>query len=455
MHPSSINHIENQNKRHTLYNQYTSDKIYQIIMDTTSMSSSTPPKEEDTTTPTPQTKEEDTPDNANVDCVGPSSSDAGKASACDGCPNQKACGSGAFNNPEAKAKALEETTKLKTSLENVSHTILVLSGKGGVGKSTVSCQIAHTLASMGYAVGLLDVDLCGPSAPRMILGDGYLTAQIAQSASGGWIPVYNPNKPNLCCVSISFLLPDENRDQAVVWRGPRKNGLIQQFLTQVDWTGETDGLDYLIIDTPPGTSDEHISTVQYLQKANAVSGAILVTTPEEVCMADVRKELNFCSKTNVPVMGIIENMGIYTTSIDKLTFTITSTSKTDDDNQKEEQKQEEDCTQKVLDTLRKHCPELFSDSGESNNISVSSTLYPASGGGPKAMATQYNVPYWGLLPMDPDLLQACEHGQAFVEERPNSLAAKALNDYCQKIITKFPVEEIGDDNDQDNDNNNE
>jgi Mrp family chromosome partitioning ATPase len=425
----------------------------------TTMTSSTPPPKEEDTTKNESKEDTDTPDNANVECVGPSSSDAGKASACDGCPNQKACGSGAFNNPEAKAKALEETTKLKTSLENVSHTILVLSGKGGVGKSTVSCQIAHTLASMGYAVGLLDVDLCGPSAPRMILGDGYLTAQIAQSASGGWIPVYNPNKPNLCCVSISFLLPDENRDQAVVWRGPRKNGLIQQFLTQVDWTGETDGLDYLIIDTPPGTSDEHISTVQYLQKANAVSGAILVTTPEEVCMADVRKELNFCSKTNVPVMGIIENMGIYTTSIDKLTFTTTSTTNNDDDNQKEEDgkqlQKEEDCTQKVLDTLRKHCPELFTNNngGEmnDNNISVSSTLYPASGGGPKAMSTQYNVPYWGLLPMDPDLLQACEHGQAFVEERPNSLAAKALNDYCQKIITKFPVEEM-DDNDQDNGN---
>mmetsp|Transcript_23991 Transcript_23991/g.52998 ORF Transcript_23991/g.52998 Transcript_23991/m.52998 type:complete len:316 (+) Transcript_23991:133-1080(+) len=264
------------------------------------------------------------PDNANAECVGPASADAGKSSACDGCPNQKACGSGAFNSPEAIARAKAETTKLETSLENVSHTVLVLSGKGGVGKSTVSCQLAHTLASMGYAVGLLDVDLCGPSAPRMILGDAHATAQIAQSASGGWIPVYNPDKPNLCCVSISFLLPDENRDQAVVWRGPRKNGLIQQFLTQVDWTGETDGLDYLIVDTPPGTSDEHISTVQYLEKAGAVSGAVLVTTPEEVCMADVRKELNFCQKTKVPVMGVVENMGEYTTTLDRLTFAATT-----------------------------------------------------------------------------------------------------------------------------------
>eukprot|EP00535_Pseudo-nitzschia_heimii_P006011 CAMPEP_0197180882 /NCGR_PEP_ID=MMETSP1423-20130617/5328_1 /TAXON_ID=476441 /ORGANISM="Pseudo-nitzschia heimii, Strain UNC1101" /LENGTH=390 /DNA_ID=CAMNT_0042631019 /DNA_START=75 /DNA_END=1247 /DNA_ORIENTATION=- len=374
----------------------------------------------------------DAPDNANAECVGPTSKDAGKSSACDGCPNQKACGSGAFNSPEAIAKAKAETTRLKTSLENVSHTILVLSGKGGVGKSTVSCQLAHTLASMGYAVGLLDVDLCGPSAPRMILGDAHLRAQISRSAAGGWIPVYNPDKPNLCCVSISFLLPDENRDQAVVWRGPRKNGLIQQFLTEVDWTGETDGLDYLIVDTPPGTSDEHISTVQYLEKAGAVSGAVLVTTPEEVCMADVRKELNFCQKTKVPVMGVVENMGEYTTTLDRLTFATTTAGGTPD--------RKDDCTQKVIETLREHCPELFASGAA--KISVSSTLYPASGGGPREMADRYNVPYWGLLPMDPDLLQACEHGKAFVEEKPESLAAKALEGFCNRIIAELPVEEI-------------
>lgn len=270
----------------------------------------------------------------------------------------------------------------------------------------------------------------------MILGDAHATAQISQSASGGWIPVYNPERPNLCCVSIAFLLPDENRDQAVVWRGPRKNGLIQQFLTQVDWTGETDGLDYLIVDTPPGTSDEHISTVQYLEKAGAVSGAVLVTTPEEVCMADVRKELNFCQKTKVPVIGMVENMGNYTTTLDQLTFAKTPTDQNGAD-------EKEDCTQKILDTLREHCPELF-ENGSSSSISVSSTLYPASGGGPRAMADRYNVPYWGLLPMDPDLLQACEHGKAFVEEKPESLAAKALEGFCNKIIARLPVEEIED-----------
>jgi Mrp family chromosome partitioning ATPase len=160
---------------------------------------------------------DDTPSDANAECVGPTATDAGKASACAGCPNQQACSSGAFNSPEAKAKAQEEAQKLKQSLECVSHTLLVLSGKGGVGKSTVAAQLAHTLATQGYAVGLLDVDLCGPSAPRMILGDNHHQSQITTNASGLWIPVYNPNTPNLACMSISFLLQDH--DSAVVWRG--------------------------------------------------------------------------------------------------------------------------------------------------------------------------------------------------------------------------------------------
>ena len=413
--------------------------------------------------------EEKIPENANEECVGPSSKEAGKSSACEGCPNQKACSSGEHNTPAAQEKARQETLQLKSSLSNVSHTILVLSGKGGVGKSTVSCQLAHTLAHDGYAVGLLDVDLCGPSAPRMILGDYHTKAQIKRNSDGAWEPVYNPKKPNLCCMSISFLLPDDDRDRAVIWRGPKKNGIIQQFLTQVDWTGQTDGLDYLIVDTPPGTSDEHISTVQYLQQAasdgynNSSSttgtslGAIVVTTPEEVCMADVRKELNFCQKTNVPVMGIVENMGQYTTTIERLSFittkttTLAATVTVDHHQQHQEGKEaeevaevEEDCTQKVLDTLHKHCPELFRNGNDTDKriLSVTSTLYPRSGGGPKAMAAKYNIPYWGKLPMDPDLLQACEHGRTFVEDHPHSLAAASLKFFCNKIRTELPVEEL-------------
>lgn len=128
------------------------------------------------------------------------------------------------------------------------------------------------------------MDICGPSIPRML---GLVGQEVHQSASG-WSPVYVED--NLGVMSIGFMLPSS--DDAIIWRGPRKNGLIKQFLTDVDW-GE---LDYLIVDTPPGTSDEHISIVQYL-RATEVDGAVIVTTPQEVAMADVRKEINFCRKT--------------------------------------------------------------------------------------------------------------------------------------------------------------
>eukprot|EP00957_Ditylum_brightwellii_P072644 5520127-Ditylum_brightwellii.AAC.1 len=132
----------------------------------------------------------ETPSNANDGCVGPTSETAGKSSACEGCPNQSACSSGAFRSPEALAAADAEADSLRSSLSNISHTLLVLSGKGGVGKSTFACQLAHTLASRGYSVGVLDVDICGPSAPRML---GVAGREVHRSGSG-WSPVYaNPN----------------------------------------------------------------------------------------------------------------------------------------------------------------------------------------------------------------------------------------------------------------------
>lgn len=134
-------------------------------------------------------------------------------------------------------------------------------------------------------MGLLDVDICGPSIPRML---GALGAKVHQSVDG-WSPVWLSE--NLGVMSIGFMLPGE--DDAVIWRGPKKNGLIQQFLGDVEW-GE---LDYLVVDTPPGTSDEHISVVQLLKGGGAggnLAGAVVVTTPQEVALADVRKELNFC-----------------------------------------------------------------------------------------------------------------------------------------------------------------
>lgn len=157
---------------------------------------------------------------------------------------------------------------MSDNLSSVGKIILVLSGKGGVGKSTIAVQVALSLKELGKKVGILDVDLCGPSIPHML---GLKDRDIHQSDEG-WAPVYLDAEQNICAVSIGFLL--NNKDDPVVWRGPKKNSMIKQFITDVVW-GE---LDYLIIDTPPGTSDEHLAILENLK--HRVEGAILVTTPQ-------------------------------------------------------------------------------------------------------------------------------------------------------------------------------
>ncbi|CAG8608176.1 1726_t:CDS:2 [Ambispora leptoticha] len=193
--------------------------------------------------------------------------------------------------------AEETISPIITNLAGVKHIIIVLSGKGGVGKSSITTQLALCLVNKGNKVGVLDIDLTGPSIPRML---GVAEKQVHQ-ASTGWIPVYVDENQQFCCMSIGFLL--QRKDDSVVWRGPKKNSMIRQFLTDVCW-GE---LDYLIVDTPPGTSDEHISIVESL-KGVKPGGAIIVTTPQAVALADVRKELNFCKKVDLPILGVIENM---------------------------------------------------------------------------------------------------------------------------------------------------
>ncbi|KAI1864155.1 hypothetical protein JX265_008526 [Neoarthrinium moseri] len=183
----------------------------------------------------------------------------------------------------------------------------VLSGKGGVGKSSVTTQLALSLSLAGHSVGVLDVDLTGPSMPRMF---NIEDAKVTQ-APGGWLPVpVHEADPaagvgQLRCMSLGFLL--HGRGDAVVWRGPKKTAMVRQFLSDVLW-GD---VDYLLIDTPPGTSDEHISLAETLLKdarPGQVAGAVVVTTPQAVATADVRKELNFCAKTGIPVIGVVENM---------------------------------------------------------------------------------------------------------------------------------------------------
>lgn len=208
-----------------------------------------------------------------------------------------------------------EAQEVPRSLQNVKHIILILSGKGGVGKSSVTTQTALTLVNKGYNVGVLDIDLTGPSLPRMF---GVENKQVHQSTMG-WVPVsvYNNSQSrvdaekkrgNLSLMSLGFLLG--NRNNSVVWRGPKKTAMIRQFLKDVVWAGDESGapLDYLLIDTPPGTSDEHIAIAEELRWAQPIDGAIIVTTPQQVATADVRKEINFCKKVNFEVLGVVENM---------------------------------------------------------------------------------------------------------------------------------------------------
>jgi Mrp family chromosome partitioning ATPase len=167
-----------------------------------------------------------------------------------------------------------------------------MSGKGGVGKSSVAVNVALGLSKKGYRVGLLDVDLHGPSVPRM-LG---VTGMFEVDENKCLLP--RRCNGNLQMVSIECLL--EDRDSAVIWRGPVKHGVIRQFISEVNW-GE---LDYLIIDSPPGTGDEPMSIAQTIPDAHA----IIVTTPQEVALADVRKSINFCYHVKMPILGLVENM---------------------------------------------------------------------------------------------------------------------------------------------------
>lgn len=182
--------------------------------------------------------------------------------------------------------------RVKENLNKIKHKIVVMSGKGGVGKSTVSTNLAFSLSAHGYEVGLLDVDINGPDIAKML---GIENERLDVN-NGGITPVLVP--PHLKVVSMAFLLQD--KDTPVIWRGPLKMMAIQQFLGDVRW-GE---LDYLIIDLPPGTGDESLSIAQLIPGGNA----IIVTTPQDVALLDSRKAVNFAKTLKMPIVGILENM---------------------------------------------------------------------------------------------------------------------------------------------------
>ncbi|CED84679.1 p-loop containing nucleoside triphosphate hydrolase protein [Phaffia rhodozyma] len=297
-------------------------------------------------------------------CPGTESELAGKSSACDGCPNQAVCASDVPKLPDPDLPAI------KSRMDVIKKKILVLSGKGGVGKSTFSSGLGWALsADEDVQTGLLDIDICGPSLPHLL---GLQNESLHTSASG-WSPIYLT--PNLSCISIGFLLP--STDAAIIWRGPKKNQMIKQFLKDVDWG---DSLDYLVVDTPPGTSDEHLSVVQYM-KEGGIDGAVLVTTPQEVSLQDVRKELDFCRKVGIKVLGVVENMSGFV------------------------------------------CP---SCNGKSD------VFFPSTGGA-KALAEEAGITFLGSIPLDPRIGKSCDYGVSFLEEYPDSPATQRYIEIVDKI----------------------
>jgi len=188
----------------------------------------------------------------------------------------------------------QQDIEIKKRLGQIKNKILVMSGKGGVGKSSVAAYLSVALAKRGYKVGLMDVDLHGPSIPRM-LG---LKGSIGPGTGAGKAHAVR-YLPNMEVISIEPLM-GENKDTATIWRGPLKIGVIRQFISDIEWSD----LDYMIIDSPPGTGDEPLTVAQTIPDAKA----LIITTPQEISLADVRKSINFCRQVNMQILGLVENM---------------------------------------------------------------------------------------------------------------------------------------------------
>jgi ATP-binding protein involved in chromosome partitioning len=198
-----------------------------------------------------------------------------------------------FGSSYDERRAIQDS-EIKERLGQIKNKIIVMSGKGGVGKSSIAANLSVILAKRGKKVGIMDVDLHGPSIHRLLGVKGSIQPS---SVSGKVIPI--KVMPNLHTISIEALMGD-NKDAAMIWRGPIKIGVIRQFISDIEWSD----LDYLIIDSPPGTGDEPITVAQTVPDARA----IIVTTPQEISLADVRKSINFCRKMNMEIIGLVENM---------------------------------------------------------------------------------------------------------------------------------------------------
>jgi ATP-binding protein involved in chromosome partitioning len=286
---------------------------------------------------------------------------SGEKRTCDTCAETD-CSASQRKKDESEEE-FEDRRKLQSRLCRIKHKIVVLSGKGGVGKSTVAVNLATALRLSGRRVGLLDVDIHGPSIPTM-LG---LERERIQGSEDGLLPI---DIGGLKVMSLGFLL--QNQDDAVIWRGPMKMGVIKQFLKDVVW-GD---LDDLIIDSPPGTGDEPLSVCQLIGQ---LDGAVIVTTPQKVAAVDVRKSITFCRRLGVPVLGVVENMSGFV------------------------------------------CPKC----GEVTQI------LPSGGG--QRIAKDMNVPFLGSIPMDPKIAEAGDSGRAMLGQDSPSPTARAMDEIIMRI----------------------
>jgi ATP-binding protein involved in chromosome partitioning len=250
---------------------------------------------------------------------------------------------------------------------DVNHVILVLSGKGGVGKSTVSTNLAYALATHGRMVGLLDLDIHGPNIPKMLGIEDQRPAVLENSLE----PVHVTG--TLAVMSMACLLPDTS--SPVIWRGPMKMAVIQQFLSDVNWGA----LDYLIVDLPPGTGDEALSIIQL---APNVQGAVIVTTPQDVAVLDAVKAVKFIEKLELPVIGIIENMS---------------------------------------GMVCPHCGDIIDLFG--------------TGGGEKA-AQELGVPFLGSIPLDPEMVKAGDEGRPYILRHADTPAWKAVDTVMENLVKR-------------------
>lgn len=279
-------------------------------------------------------------------------------------------GEGRTCSCDHKEKMSAEDQLVNKRLSNIKHKIMVMSGKGGVGKSSVAVYLALTLANRGKKVGLLDIDLHGPSIPHLLGIRGLLNITPDRQ-----ILPHSYNK-NLKVVSIECMMQDT--DTAVIWRGPLKHGAIKQFIAEVDWNA----LDYLIVDSPPGTGDEPLSIAQIIKDARA----LIVTTPQEVSLADVRKSINFCRHVGMPILGLVENMSGL------------------------------------------ECPHCHKE------IDIFKT------GGGERTAKEMNVTFLGRLPFELSLVEAGDLGKPFTNVKPDGPFSKALNEIVNNVEMQCEAE---------------